>query len=95
MAALVVAQAYITDAEKFKNYGPPASNAVKKFGGRLLGRSAEPTKLEGDWPPGTVVILEFESLQQAQAWYDSPEYKEAIAAREGAATFHMIAMEGA
>ena len=44
---------------------------------------------------GRVVILEFESLEQVEAFYNSPEYQEAKKHREGAAEFQMMAVEGA
>ena len=50
--------------------------------------------LEGDWQPERLVILEFESLEAAQAFYDSEEYGAARDAREGAATMQMVAVAG-
>jgi uncharacterized protein (DUF1330 family) len=41
--------------------------------------------LEGDWNPGRTVILKFPSFEKARAFYDTPEYQKAKAAREGAA----------
>jgi uncharacterized protein (DUF1330 family) len=51
--------------------------------------------LEGDRVPNRIVILEFDDLAAARAWYDSPQYVEARAAREGAAVGSFIAVEGA
>jgi len=39
-------------------------------------------------------VVEFENLEAAKAFYESPEYQAAIKLREGAATFNMIAVEG-
>ncbi|TMG85916.1 MAG: DUF1330 domain-containing protein [Betaproteobacteria bacterium] len=41
-----------------------------------------------------VVVLEFPSLEQARAFYDSPEYVAARAVREGAAQMNLVAVEG-
>ena len=30
---------------------------------------------EGDWQPRHLLMLEFPSLEQAERWYNSPEYK--------------------
>ena len=49
---------------------------------------------EGDWQPHLLVMLEFPSLEQAEGWYDSPEYKLLIAMRENAATTQLIIVEG-
>jgi uncharacterized protein (DUF1330 family) len=50
--------------------------------------------LEGDWRPKRLVLLEFEDLEAAKRWYDSPEYQEARQLREGAATLHVVAVAG-
>jgi uncharacterized protein (DUF1330 family) len=51
--------------------------------------------LEGGWQPNRVVVLEFPSLEQARAFYDSPEYAAARVARKGAAQMNMVAVAGA
>jgi uncharacterized protein (DUF1330 family) len=49
--------------------------------------------LEGPEADG-VVVLEFESWDEARRWYDSPEYQAAIPVRQGGATFRAILVEG-
>ena len=50
--------------------------------------------LEGDWNPTRLVVLEFEDLEAAKRFYDSPEYQAAKKLREGAANLNMVAVEG-
>jgi uncharacterized protein (DUF1330 family) len=51
--------------------------------------------MEGHWVPGRVVVIEFPSWEAAKAFYDSPPYLVARAAREGATRrFNMIIVEG-
>jgi uncharacterized protein (DUF1330 family) len=50
--------------------------------------------LEGDWQPKRLVLLQFDDLDAAMRWYDSPAYRETRGLREGAATFRMVAVEG-
>ncbi|HEU4365280.1 MAG TPA: DUF1330 domain-containing protein [Candidatus Krumholzibacteria bacterium] len=33
--------------------------------------------MEGDWNPRRVVILEFDSIERARQWLESPEYRDA------------------
>ena len=40
------------------------------------------------------VIVEFDSVDQARKFYDSPEYRAAREAREGAADMNMLVVEG-
>jgi uncharacterized protein (DUF1330 family) len=59
-----------------KEYLPKAAALVAKHGGKaLVGGNSTPRilALEGK-PPLAVVILEFPSLEQAQAWHDDPDY---------------------
>jgi uncharacterized protein (DUF1330 family) len=73
--AYFVAQVRITDADGFGEYARAFSPTLKPFGGRVLAADDEPTALEGAWPEGRTVILEFESADQAQAWYESDAYQ--------------------
>jgi uncharacterized protein (DUF1330 family) len=59
-----------------KEYLPKAGALVAKHGGKaLIGGNSTPRllALEGK-PPLAVVILEFPSLELAQAWHDDPDY---------------------
>lgn len=49
--------------------------------------------LEGDAPDGTI-IMEFPSMADARAWYNQPEYQEAIPYRQKAADYDMFIVEG-
>ena len=50
--------------------------------------------LEGDWKSKTLVMLEFESMEQAQQWYKSPAYTRAKDIRLRAASTNVILVEG-
>src|SRR5262245_15266166 len=59
-----------------KEYLPKAAALVAKHGGKaLIGGNSTPRllALEGK-PPLAVVMLEFPSLDLAQAWHDDPDY---------------------
>ena len=49
--------------------------------------------LEGA-PPGRVVILPFENMAAAQAYYDSADYQDAKTCRDGAAQAQFFLVEG-
>ena len=59
---------------------------------RPRGRSS--TIMEGDVPFARVVIVEFPTMEQAKAFYNSPEYQEARSHRLGAADFNMVIVDG-
>ena len=41
-----------------------------------------------------LVVLECDGAEQARTWYDSPEYREARRAREGAMVMKALIIEG-
>jgi uncharacterized protein (DUF1330 family) len=92
--AYVIARVTVTDPEKYAAYVKGASDAIRKYGGRPLVRGGAMVQLEGEARPRNVVI-EFESLEQAKAYYHSPEYQAAKALREGAGVADIVAVEGA
>lgn len=94
MPAYVIAEMNITDATGYEEYKRLAPPAIEKYGGRYLARGGETAVLEGDWTPSRLVILEFESLEKAKAWYESPEYRLARKAREGKATMRLVVTAG-
>ncbi len=50
--------------------------------------------MEGDWNPKHLVMLEFESMDQAKQWFESPEYTRAKEIRIKAASTNLILVEG-
>jgi len=69
-------------------------DAIAAAGGRFIARGGQVVVLEGDWRPKRLVLLEFEDVDAAKRWYDSAEYRQVRRLREGAATLHMVAVEG-
>ena len=77
MAAYVVGQVTVHDAEAYDEYRKRASVAVEKYGGRFLARGGRVLNLEGEEPTTRNVILEFDSLETIERWFNSPEYQDA------------------
>jgi len=50
------------------------------YGGRFVAHGPQVEVAEGEWP-GTIVIVEFPSLEEALAWYASPAYQEILPLR--------------
>ncbi len=92
--AYIIAQAVVSNPEAYETYKALAAAAVAKYGGRYIVRGGATHLLEGDWHPPRLVVLEFDSLEQARRFYDSPEYQAAKKSRSGAATMNMLVVEG-
>lgn len=94
MPAYVIADLEITDTDAFAEYGKQAGATVAQYGGRYLVRGGNPQNLEGDWRPGRVTVVQFESVEQARAWWFSPEYEALKPIRQRGSTSDFIIVEG-
>lgn len=94
MAAYVVVQVEVQDPERYETYKKLVPPSLEAYGGRFVVRGGKTETLEGAWSPERFVILEFPSVDQAKAWWGSPEYAEAKALRHATAHSEMIVVEG-
>jgi uncharacterized protein (DUF1330 family) len=95
VAAYVIADNEVLDMAKFQEYARAVPATAEKYGGRFLARGGTAHLLEGDLQPHRVVIIEFPSVQQAQAWWSSPEYEAIKPLRHAAAKCYAnILVEG-
>ena len=79
MAAYVILDITVNDPAKYEDYKKLAPPAIEAYGGKYLVRGGSMEILEGDWKPNRVVILEFQSIEMAKNWINSPEYSDARA----------------
>jgi uncharacterized protein (DUF1330 family) len=94
VAAYVVVDVERTDLDRAARYSELSGPSVERHGGRFLARGGALRVLEGDWQPARLVVIEFESAEAAQAWYDSEDYRAARAVRDGAGTWQMVVVDG-
>jgi len=76
-----------------KEFVPVVQPLVKKGGGNLLAASLKVTAMIGT-APKRVAINRWDSLEAAQAFYNSPDYKAAEAIGQKYAAFRRYAIEG-
>jgi uncharacterized protein (DUF1330 family) len=94
MAAYLIANVDVKDAVGYERYRQLVPPTIEKYGGKYLARGGRAEQLEGQWGPKRVVVLEFESVEQAKRWYASEEYREAKAIRVKTAATDVIVVEG-
>ena len=63
MAAYVIYQAEVLDAERYEQYRAQVTEIISAAGGRYLVRGGAFEVLEGDAPEGRTVVLEFPTRQ--------------------------------
>ena len=94
MSAYVIVDITVNDPERYEEYKKLAPPAIAAYGGKYLVRGRKPEVLEGNWSPNRFVILEFESVEMAKKWLDSPEYHEGRSLRHQSASTNMVVVEG-
>lgn len=93
MPALVIVEITIHDLILYEDYKKLTPATIAAYGGRFVVRGTPTESLEGDWNPQRLVVLEFESVEQAKTWWHSDEYHPAKAIRQQAASTKMLVVE--
>jgi uncharacterized protein (DUF1330 family) len=83
----------VLDPERLAEYAALAGPAIEAGGGRFLARGLPVKTFEGLENQRTVLV-EFDSVQQAVATYESPRYQAALAKLRGAVEREVRMMEG-
>jgi uncharacterized protein (DUF1330 family) len=90
-----VAEITVTNEEGYnKEYVPPVVKSIQDAGGKFIVRGGKTISVVGSPPAPRVVIIQFDSLDKAQAWLNSPAYKAAQSIGEKYATFRGYQVEG-
>jgi uncharacterized protein (DUF1330 family) len=94
MPAYVIADIEITDPVGYEEYRRRVPATITQYGGRYLARGGRAETLEGGWQPRRLVVIEFPTMSQARAWYESDEYREPRAIRHRCSEGQAILVEG-
>ena len=90
----VIVTEQVNDEEGMGAYSSKALPTILAAGAKplVVGPPAEVT--EGEWFGTQTILLEFESVEAAKAWYNSAEYQEAIPLRQAAADANLAIFAG-
>lgn len=94
MAAYVITNVTVHDAEGYKEYARGTPDSIARFGGRFLVRGGALEVREGEWEVERLVVVEFPDMARARAWYESEEYQRLKAIREATSSADMVWVEG-
>ena len=92
--AYFVAEFQVTDPEGIKPYSAQVESTFKPFSGRYVIRGGELDVHEGFGAQGRLIMIQFDSLAQAKAWYDSPAYQSIISFRHRSGNTRAFIVEG-
>ena len=94
MSVYLVAMVRVDDPEIYKQYTARTPAAISKYGGRFLVRGGAVETLEGPPFERRLVVLEFPSREAYDAFYNSPEYQEAVPYRRASSEATFLLAEG-
>ena len=84
----------IKDPEGMKAYARAASGSMSRGGCKVLAVDTKAQVVEGNWHGHQTVVLEFDSVDAARAWYESEEYQKAAKLRRAAADCNVVILSG-
>ena len=89
----LVATIRVKDKEKFAAFSGMAAPVIKAHGGKVLARGPGAERHEGS-VEGIVMMIEFESIDNARTFYLSDEYQAAKAVRDACSETDLMIIEG-
>jgi uncharacterized protein (DUF1330 family) len=84
----------IHDTAGMDAYGRASRAALVEYGGTVLVVDEDVQVLEGEWHGTRTVIIEYESVEEARAWYESASYRAALPLRQAAADCNVVIASG-
>jgi len=95
MPAYWIARGKVNDPAEYKKYADQVPGIMAKYGARPRARGGRFQIMEGSQKFERFVVIEFPSLEQGIACFNSDEYKNAAAFRRGGAgEVEIIMVEG-
>ena len=95
MAAYLVVDTDLTNPDRYEDYKRLARPIVESHGGEYLARGGEITRQETDlWNPKRLVLIRFDTAEQARRFYDSPEYQNVLKISKESARRTVVILEG-
>ena len=91
--AYVVVEVEVTDPAVFQEYVAKAMPTLAAYNARMIMCGKARAK-EGTQPVGDIVVVEFDSIDDAERWYTTPPYSEVIPLRQRSANSRLFIVDG-
>lgn len=89
MPALMVSRITVRNPQKLQEYMMKTKELASGFGAELVYQTKVSRPLNGTPDHEMLVVAQFPSTEQLDAWYDSPDYQAIAPLREEGAEMHM------
>ena len=77
MAAYCIAQIEVTNMDEYMKYASQTVASAEKHGGEFLVKGGHAEWIEGSGSDRNVIV-KFESVEAAKAWYNSDDYQKIL-----------------
>jgi uncharacterized protein (DUF1330 family) len=94
MPIYFLADISVTEPQTYDLYLQKVRATVESHGGRYLARGGTVVPVGGGWRPERLVVIEFPSFDDMNAWLRSEEYRALAPLREASAKSRAAAVEG-
>ena len=94
MAGYVIVNDEISDQAGFAEFRQKVGATVAAHGGKYLVRGGATEVIDGDWAPDRLVVIEFDSVDQAKAWLNSADFLAIKDLRVSSASASVVVAEG-
>ena len=93
--AYYIAEITVNDLEAYiKEFAARGLKPIQDEGAKFLVRGGKPISIQGAPPAPRVTVIQFDSMDKAQAWWNSPANKNMQAIGDKYATFRNYLVEG-
>jgi uncharacterized protein (DUF1330 family) len=93
--AYYVAEVTLKDRNGYlTEFVPPAEKSRQDGGGKFIVRGGKTINLQGAAPAPRIIVIQFDNLDKAQAWWNSPAQKSAQAIGDKFGSFRSYLVEG-
>ena len=94
MAAYIIADLVVNDAETYSAYAAQTPDIIAKYGGKFIVRGGTAEIIEGDWSFNRVIVVEFPDMASLRKFWDSPDYQNIIAIRQASTDSRLMIVDG-
>ncbi|HXP26936.1 MAG TPA: DUF1330 domain-containing protein [Steroidobacteraceae bacterium] len=95
MAAYLIVDTLLNDANLYEQYKVKARPLIEKFGGEYLARGGRMTLRETDlWSPTRLVLVRFPDVETANRCLDSLDYQQILPISKKSARRTAVILEG-
>jgi len=95
MTAYLIATMDVHDGAAYEEYRDKVPAMIAKHGGAYIVRGGAADIVEGSWPAGRIVVLEFPDYAAGRAFLGDPAYQPIATIRHRTATSHIWLVDGA